>query len=151
MQSEGYPKIFWDDCIELEAMIIFHTTHPLWELKDEVPETVMTGNTADISQFADLAWYQWVYFRNNTIAFPEEKEVLRRYLGSIFDAGPAMCAKFLKENDRALNRTTYRPLTKDKLDSPKIKGDMNRFDQSVLDCHLEGITYEDTKDPIKAI
>eukprot|EP00957_Ditylum_brightwellii_P033928 2570511-Ditylum_brightwellii.AAC.1 len=52
MQSEGCPKRFWDDCIELDAMIMS-------ELKGEVPETVMTDNTAGISQFADLAWYQW--------------------------------------------------------------------------------------------
>eukprot|EP00957_Ditylum_brightwellii_P129328 9865906-Ditylum_brightwellii.AAC.1 len=28
MQSEGCPKRFWDDCIELEAMIMSHTAHP---------------------------------------------------------------------------------------------------------------------------
>eukprot|EP00957_Ditylum_brightwellii_P109715 8368732-Ditylum_brightwellii.AAC.1 len=38
MQSEGYPKRFLDDCIELEAMIISHAAHPLWESKGEVPE-----------------------------------------------------------------------------------------------------------------
>eukprot|EP00957_Ditylum_brightwellii_P033927 2570510-Ditylum_brightwellii.AAC.1 len=148
MQSEGCPKRFWDDCIELEAMIMSHTAHPLWELKGEVPEIVMIGNTADISQFADLAWGQWVYFRDTTKAFPEDKEVLGRYLGPSFDVGPAMHAKFLKENGRVVNRTTYRPLSKDKLDSFKINGDMNRFDQSILDCHGEEITYEDTKDPM---
>eukprot|EP00957_Ditylum_brightwellii_P206297 15347729-Ditylum_brightwellii.AAC.2 len=108
----------------------------------------MTGNTAKISQFADLAWYQWVYVRDTTIAFLEDKEVLGRYLGPSFDIGPAMCAKFLKENGRVVNRATYRPLTKDELDSPKIKGDINRFDQYILDCHGERITYEDTKDPM---
>eukprot|EP00957_Ditylum_brightwellii_P205724 15345117-Ditylum_brightwellii.AAC.1 len=122
-----------------------HTAHPLWELKDEAPETVMAGNTANISHFSDLPWYQWVYLRDTTIAFPEDKEMLGRYLGPSFDVGPAMCAKFLKENSRAVNRTTYRPLNKDKFDSPKIKGEINRFDQSILDCHGEGITYEDTR------
>eukprot|EP00957_Ditylum_brightwellii_P170395 12970425-Ditylum_brightwellii.AAC.1 len=129
-------------------MIISHTAHHLWELKGEIPETVMTGNTADISQFVGLAWYQWVYFRDTTIAFPDDKEVLGRYLGPSFDVGPAVCTKFLKESSRVLHRTTYRPLTKDELDSPKIKEDMNRFDQSLLDCHGEGITYEDNKDPM---
>eukprot|EP00957_Ditylum_brightwellii_P206296 15347729-Ditylum_brightwellii.AAC.1 len=30
MQSEDCPKRFWDDCIELEAMIVSHTAHHLW-------------------------------------------------------------------------------------------------------------------------
>ena len=148
MQSTGCPKRFWDDCIEMEAMIMSHTAHPLWELKGEVPETVMTGNTADISQFADLAWYDWVFFRDTTIAFPDDKEVLGKYLGPSFDIGPAMCAKFLKENGEVVHRSTYRPLTKDELESPKIKDDMTRFNQAINDRHGEGITYEDTKDPI---
>eukprot|EP00957_Ditylum_brightwellii_P073547 5588300-Ditylum_brightwellii.AAC.1 len=42
VQSESCSKRFWDDCIELEAMIMSHTAHPLWELKDEVPETVLS-------------------------------------------------------------------------------------------------------------
>eukprot|EP00957_Ditylum_brightwellii_P162341 12361009-Ditylum_brightwellii.AAC.1 len=75
-----------------------HTAHPLWELKGEVTETMMTGNTADISQFTELAWYQWVYFRDTTIAFPDHKEALGRYLCPTFDVGLAMCAKFLRDN-----------------------------------------------------
>eukprot|EP00957_Ditylum_brightwellii_P081147 6173136-Ditylum_brightwellii.AAC.1 len=81
------------------------------------------------------------------MTFHEDKEVIGRYFGPSFDVGP-MCATFLKENGRVANRTTYRPLTKDELDSPKIKGDINRFDQSILGCHGEEITYENTKDPM---
>eukprot|EP00957_Ditylum_brightwellii_P086621 6590733-Ditylum_brightwellii.AAC.1 len=105
-----------------------HTAHPLWELKGKVPEKV--------------------YFRGTIIAFPGEKEVLRRYLGLSFDEGPTIYVKFLKENDRVLCRTTYRSLTKNELDSPKVKEYMNRIDQLILDSHRKGITYEDTKGPM---
>ena len=57
MQVKGCPKRFWDDYIEMESYIMSHTAYPLWDLKGEVPETVMTGNTADVSQFDELGWY----------------------------------------------------------------------------------------------
>jgi hypothetical protein len=28
----------------------------------QVPETIMTGNTADISHIAEFGWYNWVMF-----------------------------------------------------------------------------------------
>jgi hypothetical protein len=55
--------------------------HCLWDycadtLKGEVPETLMTRSTADISELCEFEWYQWVYFRDQTASFPEEEEVL---------------------------------------------------------------------------
>ena len=40
----------------------------------------MSGETSDISQFAELAFYQWVMFRDDPIQFSDEKPVLGRYL-----------------------------------------------------------------------
>ena len=45
----GSPKRLWDHCIELQALIRSHTSHSNYELNDEVTETHMTGQTADIS------------------------------------------------------------------------------------------------------
>ena len=56
-------KRFWDDCIEYEVMVMSHTAHPLYALKGEVPETVMQGSTSDISLYAELMWYEFVYRR----------------------------------------------------------------------------------------
>lgn len=124
-----------------------HTAYPLWELKGEVPETVMTGNTADISQFAELGWYEWVKLKDTTISYPDSQWILGRYLGPSFDIGPAMCAKLLKANGEVINRTTYRPLTFDEQNDPVLKEEMIAFDESIKKRHGEGITFEDTNDP----
>ena len=79
-------------------------------LQGEVPETVMSGETSDISQFADLAFNQWVIFRDKPIQFPYENPVLGRYLGPALDFGPAMTAKIMKENGEVVHRSTYKAL-----------------------------------------
>ncbi len=56
---------------------------------------MMSGKTADISQFCELGWYEWVKFCSTTISFPEDPLVLGKYLGPSIDVGPAMTAKIL--------------------------------------------------------
>ena len=53
LQSRA-PKCLWDNCIELEAYIRSNTSHEIFELDREVPKTVMSGKTSDISHFFEL-------------------------------------------------------------------------------------------------
>ena len=56
------PKCLWDNCLEFEAYIRFNTAHEIYKLDREVPKTVMSGKTSDISQFCTLEWFKWVMF-----------------------------------------------------------------------------------------
>ena len=100
------PKRLWDDCIELQAYIRSQTANGHYHLKGEVPETVMSGETADISKFAEYSWYEWIKFRDTTVAYPETKLTLRRYLGLSTDIEPAMTAKIIKANGQYVHRST---------------------------------------------
>ncbi len=51
----------------------------------QVPETNMTGNTADISHIAEFGWYDWVMFRDNVPSFPDDKLILGCYLRPAID------------------------------------------------------------------
>jgi hypothetical protein len=42
----------------------------------EVPDTIMTGSTADISNIREFGWYNWVMFRDNVRTFPDVKLIL---------------------------------------------------------------------------
>lgn len=55
-------------------------------------ETMTTGEIPDISEFAEIQWYEWVKFRDTQVAFHEHSFVLVRYIGPYFDIGPAMRA-----------------------------------------------------------
>ena len=84
------PKVLWDHCLELQALIHSHTVHNHILTNGQVPETVMTGETADIVAICEFAWYDWVMFCNPTPAFPENKITLGRYLGPATDFGTAI-------------------------------------------------------------
>ena len=58
------------------------------ELDGMAPETNMSGETSDITNFYEFGCYQWVYFRDTYVTFPGYKLVLGRYCGPSIDFGP---------------------------------------------------------------
>ena len=72
-----------------------------------MPETVMSGEKSDISQFCELEWFKWVMFHDETAPFPDDVLKLGPCLGSSIDVGPAMTAKNLTENGQVLHRSMY--------------------------------------------
>jgi hypothetical protein len=90
------PKCFWDHCLELEAYVRSCTSNDIYMTAGQVPETFMTGNTANISHIAEFGWYDWVIVRDNEPSFLDDKLILGRYLGPAIDTGLALTAKILK-------------------------------------------------------
>ena len=52
-------KSLLDDCLEYESLIRYNTSNDIYELQGEVPETIVSGETSNISQLCDLGWYEW--------------------------------------------------------------------------------------------
>jgi hypothetical protein len=102
MIKTGYPQVLWDHCIKLEALIHLLTSNYIYMTNGKVPETIMTESTADISHICEFGWYNWVMFRNNVPTFPDNKLVLRCYLGPATDIGSALTAKILKANGQTV-------------------------------------------------
>ena len=146
MLSKRSPIRLWCDCIERQAYVQSLTANTVYENFGEVPETIMSGETADISVFSQLGWYEWVMFRDTTIKFPDEKAQLGRYLGPSIDVGPAMCAKILKANGEVVYRSTYSPLTEDQINDPEHKQWRNLFNESVKRRLGDPCTVEDLAD-----
>jgi hypothetical protein len=92
MISTGSPKPLWDHCLELEALVRSCTCNAIYMTAGQVPETIMTGSTADISHIAEFGWYDWVMHRNNVPSYPDDKLILGRYLGPATDIGLALTA-----------------------------------------------------------
>ena len=90
MIKSNSPKKLWDDCFELEMEIRSCTANNVFELKSEVPRTVMKCETANITQLCEFGWYDWVYFGDNAVTYPDDKLGLGRWLGSSTDTGPAL-------------------------------------------------------------
>ena len=94
MIMSSSPKKLWDDCLELEMEMCSCTVSNVFELKGEVPRTVMRGETANITHLCEFGWYDWVYFRDNAVTYPNDKWVLGRWLGPSTNIGPAFVCKY---------------------------------------------------------
>jgi len=121
MIKTGSPRTLWDHCIELEALIRSSTCNDIYMTNGEVPETIMTGSTVDVSHICEFGWYDWVMFRDNVPSFPDNKLVLGHYLGPATDVGSALTAKILKSNRQTVWRSTLRHLNDEELHCPTQK------------------------------
>jgi hypothetical protein len=101
----------------------------------QVPETIMTGSTADISHIAEFGLYDWVMYRDNIPSYPDDKLILGRYLSPATDIGSALTAKILQPNGQSLCRSTLRHLTDEELQSSVHLDKRRQFNESVA-THL---------------
>ena len=116
------PKVLWSYFLELEAYIRSNTDLDIFDLDRMTPETNMSGETSDITTLCNLGWYQWFYFKDTSVTFPGDNQVLERYCGPIIDVGPTLPAKIMVNNGQQIHRFTYRALTPDELvNSDEIK------------------------------
>jgi hypothetical protein len=147
MLKKHSPKRLWDDCLELQAFTASHAAGNNFELKGETLETMLSGETADVSEFAEFGWHNWIKFRDTNVPHPEDKLVLGRHLGPSTDIGPAMMAKMTKQNEQHVHRLTLCGLTEDKIqDADKAKA--RRLHDEEIERHLGPLAkpedFEDT-------
>jgi hypothetical protein len=116
MIATGTPKRLWDDCLEYRAYVRSNTALNIFDLDGQVPETVMTGQQADISPWCDFQWYQWVKYYDERASFPEDKQVLGKYLGPSPGVGTRMTAKILTKDGSYFHTLTFRPLNPEEVE-----------------------------------
>jgi hypothetical protein len=142
------PKRLWDNCLEREAYVRSLTAHDIYRLDGQVPETLVSGETADISPFAAFKWYEWILFRDTSVTYPDDTMVLGRDLGPAIDIGPAMTRKILKANGKVVYRSTARSLTADEMADETMTRERKKFDESITKLFGDSFKYEDfTNDP----
>jgi hypothetical protein len=78
-----------------------------FELQGQVPETIVSGQTVDISVLVEYEWFEWVKFHDDPAAYPEPKEILGRWLGPALDIGPAMTANVIKANGQVMFTSSH--------------------------------------------
>lgn len=131
MLQTGSPLSLWDHCLELEALVRSNTALDIYELQGEVPETLVSGQTSDISPFSEYGWYDWVYYYEPVAQYPELKKQLGRWLGPAIDIGPAMTSKVLKQNGYYIHVSTVVKLTEDELNEESCIAARKTFDDAI--------------------
>ncbi len=54
MIKTGSPRVLWDHCIELEALIRSLTSKTVYMTNGKLPETIMTSSTTNISHICEF-------------------------------------------------------------------------------------------------
>ena len=124
----GSPKPLWDHSLELEALVRSCTSNNMYMTAGQVLETIMTGDTADISHIAEFAWFDWVMFRDKIPGYPNNKMTLSHYLSPATDTGSALTSKILKANGQFICRTIVQPLDDDEQQSSVHQKERQDFD-----------------------
>jgi hypothetical protein len=161
MIATGTPKRLWDDCLEYRAYVRSNTALNIFDLDGQVPETIMTGQQADISPWCDFQWYQWVKYFDERASFPEDQQVLGKYCGPSPGVGTRMTAKLLTKDGNFFHTLTFRPLNSDEIEQEKDqrleflaqvekrlgdKSDPKDFAEALQLDHYEMENYEDGYD-----
>ena len=131
MTRSGAPQRLWCFALEYESYVRSHTTHDIYRLDGHVPETSVSGETADISPFCEFGFWDWVKFRDHGVAFPDDALVLGKYLGPSIDVGPAMTSRVMKANGEIEDRSTVRTLTEAERVNPALFREQQEFLASV--------------------
>ncbi len=102
MRAIGSPIVLCNYCMERRALIFQVTTKKLFQLNGTNPHTATFGTEADISHLCIFGWYEWVYYHNQSAAYPFQKECLGRCLGPVKNEGNIMAQWVLKENGKVV-------------------------------------------------
>jgi hypothetical protein len=124
------PKSLWNYCATYVAEIISITANDLHASHGRTPYEIVTGNTPDISEWAEFGWYEPVY-QYQDVPFPQTKRVIARWLGVAHHVGQALCYWILTETGQVLARTSIQKLTHDELRSPATITELAQFDEKV--------------------
>jgi preprotein translocase subunit Sss1 len=126
------PRRLWDHCIELACLVRSHMALDLYKLQGQVPETIMMGQTADISFICSFKWYDWIYYNDSNVQFPDQKVVLGRYLGPTEpEVGSVLTGKILTATGEVIRRNTFRHLTDAEIASSDNRKERDKFDETV--------------------
>jgi hypothetical protein len=136
MIKTGSPKKLWDHCIILMAMIRSCSTNSIFMTAGQAPETIMTGETANISRICQFGWFDWVMY-HDPAKFPNDKTILGRYLGPAIDVGSTLTEKVLLPSGQYVCRSTLRHLDNDERNSEVHKAKRLEFDQAIDKTHHE--------------
>ena len=104
MRESNSPMILWDYCVEQRARINNLTAKDNFNLHGTTPHTATMAEEGDISSLCQFGWYEWCYYREQTAAFPHNREVLGRVLGPARGEGNEMAQWVLKANGKVVPR-----------------------------------------------
>jgi hypothetical protein len=94
-------------------------------------ETVVSGETADISLFYKFGFWGWVKFWEKGVAFPDNILVLDMYLGPSIDVGLAMTQHIMKANGEIKDHSKLHSLTPEECVNAALHQEQEKFLEAI--------------------
>jgi hypothetical protein len=131
MVKKKSPKVLWDYCLTLASLVRSNIAHNIYQLKCQVPETIMMARTSDISHICEYEWYEWLMYHEEK-GYPEDKAKLGRYLGPTEPGiGSVMSYYVLQYNGEVVTKRTIRKLTPQEQEDKTVLKEKQAFDEKV--------------------
>ena len=73
MSHTHAPHCLWDYCMIYVSELRSVTAHPYYSLQGHTPYEIITGNTPDISEYLEFAWYESVWYNAQEVQFPMDQ------------------------------------------------------------------------------
>ena len=111
MRRTNAPKRLWCYCGQWIAALRRLTALDNPALDGRVPHEDALGDTPDISQYAQFDWYQAVHYYDPTAQFPDDKNLLGRWVGVAEVSINLMAFYILTETGKVVVRQSVWALT----------------------------------------
>ena len=80
----------WEYCLERRVQIYNRKARDHIKIRVSMPLTATTGEEEDISNLCQYMWYDWCYYREQTVKFPHNQEIHGHVLGPARGEGNEM-------------------------------------------------------------
>jgi hypothetical protein len=120
MQRRKSPKRTWCYCGEwVTASRLTALNIP--QLEGRVPEEAITGNTPDISPYAQFNWYKYVWYYDPVAQFLFKKKLLGQWLGVAARSTDIMAFYILTETDKVIVRKSIWGLSMEEMKTREVQ------------------------------
>jgi hypothetical protein len=131
LTQSGAPRGLWRFVLEYQSYVHSHTADDINSLDGWVPETVASGETADISPFCEFGFWDWVKFQETGAPYPDNTLVLGKYLGPSIDVDSTMTQRIMKANGEIEDHLMVRPLTPKECVSAPLHQEREKFLEAI--------------------
>jgi Reverse transcriptase (RNA-dependent DNA polymerase) len=128
MRQRHVPRRLWDYGFRWVCEIVTRTANSIYSLEGRTPLELISGETPDISEWIDFAFYDWCWYGDNA-GLSEVK--LGRWLGVSHRVGPAMSFWILTRSGHVVSRTTAQRVTNLEMKTQDNQQMIRQYDQDM--------------------
>lgn len=138
------PRALWNYGLPHFARLMQITATNAAGLDGRTPIEAITGETPDISEYLDFAWYDWVWFKENAgLGVPK----LGRFLGIANASSNLMTFHILPESGRPVAAGTVQRVTELELQTDAVKERVKQFTEKIASKFKEDRLLTDGDKP----